>query len=139
MPDIRQKMNNTTIVLVDIPKSYDYSFTQYEIKTEPVPFRSKVTKAFDLDVISCETLDETFHRVERAQQGAPTRHFTYLVHEDLFQDGLFEKLDKLLYVNDVWAQIRCGSYQGPALQIIIWGLPFVSARDNLGTYGAKKN
>ena len=87
--DVRRKLEPTTIILVEPPKSYDYSFTDHEIRAEPVPFDDEVIRIFGLVVVRCASMDEVYELVQKA-------NLAILVHESLYDFASSEKLDNLV-------------------------------------------
>lgn len=96
IPRLQKMVQNTTIVLVEKPDAYDYSFTDYAIKPEPIPFNAEMSEAYNVDVERCMSLGQAFERIKNDNLVTPAKHYAFLVHEDLYQFELGEKLDNLL-------------------------------------------
>ncbi|CAB9508418.1 Hybrid signal transduction histidine kinase J [Seminavis robusta] len=93
---LRKRLRNTTIVIVEPKQHYDYSFTTYKIKEEPVPLQSAENEAFDLNVIRCENLEQAHKKLRLANLVTPDKHFAVLVQEDLYEFGTIERLEEIL-------------------------------------------
>ena len=93
---LKTRVQNTTIVLVEKASAYDYSFTEYAIKPEPIPFGTGTTEAYDVDVERCNSLEQAFQRIKDRNFVTPNKHFALLVDENLYQPGLIERLDMLV-------------------------------------------
>jgi hypothetical protein len=93
---LTKRVEDTTIVLIEESTNYDYSFTSYAIKPEPIPLNAETAAAYHVNVKRCTSLEEAFQRVQNNGTPAKKQHFVFLVHENLYQSGILERLDGLV-------------------------------------------
>lgn len=97
---VRSKLSKTTLVLIEAPATYNYSFTNYEILPEPEPFDPNVAMVYGLDVFRCSSFDKALDEIKKRYVVGSDRHFAIIIHEKLFYMGIPDQLSDLLKPSD---------------------------------------
>lgn len=92
---LKKRVQDTTIILVEKPTTYDYNLTDHDIKPEPIPFGAGAAEAYNVDVERYTSLEQALDRIKDPKLVTPRKHYAFLVHEDLYQFGLSEKLESV--------------------------------------------
>ena len=82
---ISNSLKNTTIVVVEQKQEDNHSPVQSHVRAEPVPLNVDVVEAYGLRVLRCTNWEGLQSKTSREKAQTPRGHFTFLVHESLYQ------------------------------------------------------
>ena len=93
---LKANLSNTTIVLVEPKRMYDYSFTPYPIKQDHVAFDKDVAETYNLDVLRLKSMEDLYPELDRlSSEGYSKRHYAIIVKETVFKTRVFESLESI--------------------------------------------
>ena len=95
MPGLRQRLQETTIVLVQPDDCYDYGLDGSMLELEPDPFQPEMVEALDLDLLKFNSLGDAYDELSKGDTVNPGKTCVLLVHEDLYQPQLFQRVEEL--------------------------------------------
>jgi CheY-like chemotaxis protein len=94
--DVAKRLEKIEIVLVEPDQGYDYSFTSYPIQNESHPLSRDVSEVYGLNVVRCNSLDQTYKYLSGKGASAEDRHYALLIDEDLYSNDTDDKLIELV-------------------------------------------
>ena len=93
---IRRRLEKAVIVMVNPNQKFDYSFTSFPIKEEPMPLGPEVIANYGVQVVRSESLGDVYDKISRGEIQTTGQQFAFLVHEDLFDRQTFYGLAELV-------------------------------------------
>ena len=98
--ELRQRLNDVAIVLVQPEKPYSYRQPLSVLGPDPTPFGQKMVETLGLALSKFSTLDNAYSGLRNKEVAvAGKKCIALLVHEKLYQSGLFERFQKFCPIN----------------------------------------
>ena len=98
--ELSQRLSDVAIVLVHPKKPYAYRQPLSVLGPDPTPFGHKMIETLGLGLSKCSTLDDAYSGLRNGNITVGGKKcLVILVHEDLYQAGLFERFQKFCRID----------------------------------------
>ena len=93
--NLRSKLKDTTIIIVEPKLEFDLSFAENAIKSDALALDQEVANIYHLDVLRLERMDQVYSTLNIFKERRTQRNFAIVVHENLFEERAVERLESM--------------------------------------------